>query len=495
MALAPIENNHSGNHPRRVFISADHGLAIVYFLQSDVVPSLLESGTEVILLTDDALTIQIQNRFGRPGLTVEGLRLDQANAYAKRVNPEIQWWLQTLRRVGSSNQINTQAMDSYIDQIAVEEGWKRRLFMPMGRGVIGILRRSRRARQALVRLQMRYIPGIYTDLFHRYQPELVVASTPGWRLDRYLLREAIHQHIPTAAVVVGWDNPSSYSIPGAPVEHITCWSQVQKDELVFGSDWSPDQVNIGGIPTYDGYFRKQWQLSRTEYFKLHGLDPDRKLLSYAASFVSFSPNYQNVEALTRLVAGDSLAYPSQLLVRLHPNHFWDNHLFAAEREKIRQLARDYPHVHVVEPVPLGGSLGYYSGEDMPEKASMMAHSDVFLTVYSTMVVETAIHGRPIVSACLDAPGGWNIPRKYSLPLSEIGNWPTHDRFRRSGFGRIAMNEHELRDAINFYLQNPEVDSAERQAFIQRECTYTDASAGRRTGQYLLSLMHSQDGKK
>ncbi len=126
------------NHPRRVFISADHGLAIVYFLQSDVVPSLLESGIEVILLTDDALTTQIQNRFGRPGLTVEGLRLDQANAYAKRVNPEIQWWMQTLRRVGSSNRINTQAMDSYIDQIAVEEGWKRRLLMPIGRGLIGI---------------------------------------------------------------------------------------------------------------------------------------------------------------------------------------------------------------------------------------------------------------------------------------------------------------------------------------------------------------------
>ena len=198
-------------------------------------------------------------------------------------------------------------MDSYIDQIAVEEGWKRRLFMPAGRAIIGLLRRSRRARQSLVRLQMRYIPGIYSDLFQRYQPSLVVASTPGWRMDRYLLREAVRQDIPTAAVVVGWDNPSSYSIPGAPVDHITCWSQVQKDELVLGSDWSPEQVNIGGIPTYDGYFRKQWQLTREEYFHLHGLDPNRKLLSYAASFVSFSPNYQNIEALAHLVAGDSLS--------------------------------------------------------------------------------------------------------------------------------------------------------------------------------------------
>jgi CDP-glycerol glycerophosphotransferase (TagB/SpsB family) len=154
------------------------------------------------------------------------------------------------------------------------------------------------------------------------------------------------------------------------------------------------------------------------------------------------------------------------------------------------LAGQYPHVHIVEPVPLGGSLGYYSGEDMPEKASMMAHADVFLTVYSTMVVETAIHDRPIVSACIDAPGGWNTPRKYSLPLSEIGNWPTHDRFRRADFGRVALNEAELKDALNFFLQNPDAGQEARRAFIARECTYTDGSAGKRSGEFFLSLLHN-----
>jgi CDP-glycerol glycerophosphotransferase (TagB/SpsB family) len=149
-----------------------------------------------------------------------------------------------------------------------------------------------------------------------------------------------------------------------------------------------------------------------------------------------------------------------------------------------------PHVHVVEPVPLGGSLGYYSGEDMPEKSSMMAYSDVFVTVYSTMVVEAACHGTPIVSACLDTPGGWNRPRKFSLPFSEIGNWPTHDRFRSAGAGQIAYSEEELRQAINRYIKNPEMDRENRLAFIQRECTFTDGSAGRRTGEYLLSLVHT-----
>ena len=55
---------------KRIFISADHGLAIVYFLQSDVVPTLLDVGVEVILLTDNALKEKIQAQFAQPGLTI-----------------------------------------------------------------------------------------------------------------------------------------------------------------------------------------------------------------------------------------------------------------------------------------------------------------------------------------------------------------------------------------------------------------------------------------
>jgi hypothetical protein len=473
---------------KRIFISADHGLAVVYFLQSEVVSTLLERGIEVVLLTDDALKEQIEKRFGRPGIVVEGLRLKQAAQYAEREGREVQWWLHFLRRVGSSNRINTEAMDSYIQEVTVEEGRRRRLLLPIGKAAIAALRRSHRLRRTLIDLQKRYFPPLYKDLFERYQPQLVVASTPGWRLDRYLLREAAQRRISTAAVIVGWDNPSSYSLPGAPVDWITCWSEIQKDELVRGSDWAPERVGITGIPSYDGYFLRHWVIDRDEYFKLHGLDPHRKLLSYAASFVSFSPNFQNVEALARLVASDKLAQPSQLLVRLHPNHFQDNHLYAGEREKILNLAKQYPHVRIVQPVPMGGSMGFYSGEDMPEKTSMMAHSDVFLTVYSTMVVEAAIHDRPIVSVCIDAPGGWNWPRKFSLPLSQIGNWPTHYRFREAGAGRVALTEQQACEAINAYLQDPGADFEERRAFIRSECTFTDGSSGRRTGEFLFSLV-------
>lgn len=474
---------------RRVFISADHGLAVVYFLQSDVVESLISAGLEVVLLTDDALVDRIRERFGRDGLVVEGLRLEAAQDYFRQNSHAFQWWLDFLRRAGASNRINLEAVESYVQQVRFEAHRKRRLLFPFMQLLVALLRRARWARRLLVRLQSRFTPDLYADLFAKYQPELVVASTPGWRWDRYLLRQAAARALPTASVIVGWDNSSSYSLPGAQVDWINCWSGLQREELELGSDWPRERIHIGGIPSYDGYFNQRWLMPRDEYFRLHGLDPQRKLISYASSFITFSPNIQNVQALAELVAEDDLDQPAQLLVRLHPNHFMEVERFAQEREQIFALARRHEHVHVVEPVPLGASLGYYSGEDMPEKTSMMAHSDVFVTVYSTMVVEASLHQRPVVSACIDSPLGW--PGKFTLPLSEIGNWPTHLRFRESGAGQVALDKAQLKAAINHYLARPEAQLDERQAFIERECTHTDASAGQRTAAYLLSRM----GKK
>lgn len=473
---------------KTVFISADHGLAIIYFLQSDVVKTLVDKGMRVVVLTDDGLVDQLRNRFGMPGMIVEGLRFKACARYASEVSPGLQYWSNFIRRVGTSNRINTEAMDSHIKQVETEAQGLQRIVAALARLVISLMRHSKASRQCLVKWQMRFTPGIYDDLFEKYQPDLVVSATYGWRNDRYLLRESVKRGIKTGAVIVGWDNPSSYGVPAAPLDFVTCWSELQKQELVDGSDWDPAKVNIGGIPSYDGYFRKEWLIPREEYFKLHNLDPNRKLITYASSFITFSPNYLNIEALAKLVAGDELSEPSQLLIRLHPNHFMDEPLFAGEREKVRELARNLSNVHVVEPVALGGDLGYYSGEDMPEKTSMMAYSDVFTTVYSTMCVETAIHNRPIVSVCIDTPGGWNKRHKFSLDLSKIGDWPTHQRFRQAGAGRVAFDAGQLKEHLNAYLKNSTLDENERVKFINDEVTFVDGSAGRRTGEYLASLL-------
>ena len=472
-----------------IFIVADHGLALIYFLQSDIISVLLEAGVEVVLFTDDDARPAIQARFQQPGLTFEGLRLDACERYFQSVHPFLQRCLQMLRWTGGSRRINVTAMDGNYHLLAIGFTGRGRFALPFLRGLIWLMRRSRLLRSLIVRAQRLFTPNIYADLFEKYSPDLVIARTPGWRMDRYILREAAAHGVRTVAAIVGWDNPSSYNLNGAPMDYITCWSEIQKEELVLGSDWDPRRVNISGIPAYDGYFLRSWLIPRDEYFRQHGLDPQRRLLSYACSFETLHPNFPNMAAIIEMVNKEELDELCQLLIRFHPNHFIAGSRFEEERKRVTELVRNMPHVHIVEPVSLGGGLGHYSGEDMPEKASMMAWSDVFLTVYSTMVVETAIHDKPIISVTIDTPGGWNMKDVYSLPLTAIGDWPTHQRFRESGAGRVAASKEQVRELINFYLKDPSADSEKRCKFIRDECTFVDGSAGRRTGLYLLSLLN------
>ena len=473
---------------KRVFIIADHGLAIFYFLQSDVLPTLLDRGVEVVLLTDDKSVDPIRKRFNFPGLTIQGLHLDRVDDYAANTQPMVQWWLDFLRRAGAAGGTNLAVVESYIQQVKSEAHSRRKRLFPIMESLVKVLRHFRLARRSLAKFQNRFTPSLYDDLFKKYQPDLVIASSPGFRQDRYILRAATKHNTPTAAAIFSWDSTSSYGLSGAEVDWITCWSEIQKGELIGGADWSPEKVNVGGMPPYDGYVRKQWVMERGEYFNIHGLDPNRKLLSYASSFVNLSPNIQNIQALVNLVNSDRLNAPSQLLIRLHPIHMSGH--FVEEADQIRQIAKEQPHVHVVEPKQLG-ELDYYSVDDLIDKTSMMAHADIFLTVYSTMCVEASFQGRPIISVCIDSNTGY--PGKYWLPMSKIGIWPTHSRFRASGAGRVATNETELCTAINDYYTSPQANLFAQKEFVNQECTYTDGSAGRRTGEFLLSLLEKSNG--
>jgi len=114
----------------------------------------------------------------------------------------------------------------------------------------------------------------------------------------------------------------------------------------------------------------------------------------------------------------------------------------------------------------------------------MEYADVFTTVYSTMVVEAAIHDRPIVSVCIDSPGGWNRSDKFSLALTQIGGWPTHDRFRQANAGRVAVSKSELKTAINLALQDMPEEKQNRKLFVENEITYTDGHSAERVADFL-----------
>jgi hypothetical protein len=395
-----------------------------------------------------------------------------------------------VRGASASPRIPITYVDTHRQRKEYEARGKYKYLLIALRPLIYLLRASSLARKLFrSSLYSLFTPNLYEDLYQRYPPDLIVSDTAGWRLDQYLLRDANRRGIKTATIIIGWDNPSSNGLPGAFVDYANVWSEVHRKELVEGVDWPSDKIYVGGMPLYDGYISREWLIPKEEYFALHALDPNKRLISFAATALSITPNIHIIKMLAEMVSSQRLAAPSQLLIRLHPNHFKPFAHYQEEARAVIELTKMYPDVHLVEPRAVGGNLERYSGEDYPEKSSMLAYSDVLVTIYSTMVVESALHDTPFISACIDLPGGWK--EKYWVPLHEVPDWPTAARVNKAEAGLLALTQNELQEAINAYLLDPQLHARERHSFIEQELTWLACESTPKTADFLWSLVEDK----
>ena len=55
---------------------------------------------------------------------------------------------------------------------------------------------------------------------------------------------------------------------------------------------------------------------------------------------------------------------------------------------------------------------------------------------------------------------------------------------------VAKDNVKLRAALNAYLENPALDSAERRKFIEDEIAYTNGKSGKRTAEFILKILEN-----
>ena len=94
--------------------------------------------------------------------------------------------------------------------------------------------------------------GEYDDLLRRHRPDLIVTGTPGYhRNDIHLLRSC-RLGIPTATVMLSWDNLTSKGYMGAVPDKLLVWSDLMAGEAVKYHDY-PVQIRWCGAAQFDHY--------------------------------------------------------------------------------------------------------------------------------------------------------------------------------------------------------------------------------------------------
>lgn len=477
------------NKEETIFIVVDQGFSARYLLRTDIFTALRKSGKKIVILTPNADEEYFIREFLEETVHIEPIDL---KAYKKYSRGRIQKFLRQARSFVMSDEMDLHTIDMRYNiykstriNASIIQKTKNRLFDLW----VALLRKSKRMRHWAIALESAlFTPSIHSALFNKYRPDKMLITSLGFfGYDHYLMREARKHAVYVISVILSWDNTSSKGMPGAFADHVIAWSDNMKRELIGYSDISQNKIYVGGVAHFDYHYKRSNYWSKEELYSRFNLDPDRKLIFFAARSPNKFPwNPEIVELLAKAIEKDSLGFPCQLLVRLHPLNFnirngdfrfredTDRHM--ALKEKYNYLAYDIPEILSKKlPVDMPDS-------EMHKVSSILNSADVILSYFSTMMLEASIFDLPIINLALYT---------HNIHLNredlQIVQSPHIQRIIKTKGVQTVYSIDELIDSINLYINDRALDAGGRKDLWETECAHNAGTAGRKIGEYIANI--------
>lgn len=336
-------------------------------------------------------------------------------------------------------------------------------------------------------LTLRIAPELYAEAFARHRPDLVVGtrvitmsgprthSMPRY-LDRHLLMSAARRRIPTMVLVSSWDNLTTSGFFPVAVDRITVWNEIMRRQAVEVHGIGPERIVVTGAPQHDVFARREPYQPRDAFLRALGLDPNRRLVVYTTGTEGTIPGEPRLVGLIAGALGRELG-EVQLLVRLHQLDRMERYAALAGRPGVffDQAGR--------------APQGAYHDRDFDAAQSQrladtLRHADVVVNTASSISIDAAAVGTPVVCVDFDAEPG----TPYHASVARFYDF-THQRpiVESGGVARVRSPE-EMIAAIRRYLDDPDRDAAGRERLVREQCHVLDGRAGRRVAEAMLELL-------
>lgn len=470
-----------GRGQTHVFLIVPHGAAARYLLRTGIVASLREGGATPVALVPNPDESYLREELEEQGVALE--RLQAPDVPEGLLQTTFSYVRQNV--LGHSAQVATLRSRHANGRKVLARSrplTARALDLP-----IGLLRRSQRLRRSVLRLEEALqTPRSHRRLFARYRPVLVVTTSPGWFLaDALVLREAQAEGVRTAALVLGWDNPTSKGYLGARPDAVVAWSQGMARQLLEHHDLDAGRIVVGGSPQLDLYSRPDELPSREELFAEMGLDPQRRLVVFACRSPStYSHNITAASVLADAMSAGRFGPNVQLVIRPHPINLRSDHRrplldYQELSDRHENLVIDSPSVSseiLSCDVPTA---------DYRRLAGLIAHCDVLANAFSTTTLEAFLLDKPVVLISDEA--------HRAAGLSDLSpeSRPFHlDTHMQSSFGaaKVARSFPELVEHVRAYLEDPSLDAPARRQLAEAECGPIDGRRAEHIGRYLVAQL-------
>ena len=463
--------------PRTVFVGIPMAAGVRDFLRTDSFEALRTAGVQLHLFTRAGQAPEFLDEFAGPNVQLHALA-PAPDGFFHGIDQIVQRFfalmLSSRTRTGRIFASTRSARSSAI-----------RLLHLMALELVArfgspILRLSRWA-------ILRFAPDVYGAHIRRLRPDLVIgtrvltltaergrAAEPY--LDRYLIISAAKHKLPTMVLVPSWDNLTSKGFFPVLPDHITVWNETMRREAIDVHDLPPEAVRVTGAPQHDVYAGAPY-MGRGELFASFGFDAAKPLLVYATQTEGTVPDEPRLAVEIAKAVRRRFGGSLQLLVRVHQ-------LDRVERyEGLRQLPG------VALDAAGTGSLGEYPDRVFDRAASerladTLYHSAVAVSTASSISIDAAAVGTPVVGVRFDAGGD----RPYERSVRRYFDFTHQANLVRSGGLRLVSDMSELMDAVTSYVNDPSLDSGARRKMVEEQTYRLDGRAGQRVADAVLDVL-------
>ncbi len=318
--------------------------------------------------------------------------------------------------------------------------------------------------------------AVWKPLFEQYKPDLALATNPVHGTNIAFMKYARRCGVKLVGMMKTWDNLSSKGLLLVKPDRLIVPNRVVfKDALTLG-DMLKERVFDGGCPQYDDYFKSEFEMTREEICAELKADPVKPVLLYCmGGIMNQDDPSEHLLMLDRAIEDGRLP-PATIVLRSHPKY------------DVRALQlNQFKHVSFYQP---GQKVSDMAGEwelndrDIKILMNSVRHADVEYNTGSTMTLESAIYGQPIVLIGFD--GYKNRPYYQSV---RHGLDVTHYNIVQAtgGVWRVD-NEVELITATKGYLADQTIHADGRKRMVEELVGTVDGKAGERIGQFVLSQL-------
>lgn len=235
------------------------------------------------------------------------------------------------------------------------------------------------------------------------EPDLVLA--PGAAIDTYshmILKSAKNLGIKTAIIVAHWDYFSKKGMLRINPDKVFVWGEEMRQAAIERNELIPDTVSILGSPQMDKYAGYGRETGKNNSREKLGFPEDKILLLFAGTSAPFDELYL-LERLDGYLTEFDKNKKILIVYRPHPGA-WDRATKKSVKIKdLKNVILDPQRKSVEVDSARWGSLQHYS--DNSHYLDLMNAIDGLVTPFSTMIVESALCGKP--SLCIAYPDGVN----------------------------------------------------------------------------------------